>query len=137
MTRDLFFHIITTIFFTDKLLLRTFLTEVMALRDGLRVAWEQGCRRLICESDCLELVRNLANVDWVSMHSHGGILREIRDMMGWSWKIDISWIAIEGNMVADWLAKRGSSLVSSGIHELALPPPELKILLLKDSLGVS
>lgn len=103
----------------------------ISLGCGLRLAWERGCRRLLCESDCRELVNNLADLEWVRGHSHRAILGEICDMLHWNWRIELSWVAREGNLVADLLTKRGLFLSTSGILVMDVPPIELQIILLK------
>lgn len=113
-----------------------FLAEAMALRDGLRLAWERGYRCLLCESVCKELVNNLDDMEWVRVHVHRATLSEIQDMLRWNLRVELSWVAWEGYMVAYWLAKRGPFLPTTGIHEIEVPHSELKILLLKDFLSV-
>lgn len=115
----------------------SFLAEALALRDGLRLAWDNSIRKLICNSDCKELIDAIADPSCASFHAHGWVLREIHALMTRNWRVELSWCCRDVNMVADCLAKRGSLLPVAGYSALATPSPELEVLLLKDIIGFS
>ncbi|XP_057442373.1 uncharacterized protein LOC130734086 [Lotus japonicus] len=114
-----------------------FCAEALALRDGLRLAWERGFRKIICESDSLEVVKVVQHGGRFDTHVHGQILSEIGELLNRKWRVELGWVAREGNMVADWLAKQGSLLSLCGFNVVDVTPPGLGLLLLKDSLGVA
>lgn len=62
-----------------------FYAEALALCDGLRLAWERGFRKLICESDNLELVKTVQQGGSLITHAHGQILSDIRELLNRNW----------------------------------------------------
>lgn len=46
----------------------SFIAQLLALRDGLRMAWDQGMRFLLYESDCMDLVKILVETSCIRYH---------------------------------------------------------------------
>ncbi|XP_057418165.1 uncharacterized protein LOC130712346 [Lotus japonicus] len=113
-----------------------FLAEMLAFRDGLILAWSRGMRKLICNSDCQELINVLMGHTVTVNLPHGHLLNEIRGLLAREWRVEIAWSCRDANNVADWLAKRGSGLLTGGSIVIESPNSELEVLLLKDSLWI-
>ncbi|XP_057456997.1 uncharacterized protein LOC130747949 [Lotus japonicus] len=114
----------------------SFCVEAKALRDGLRLAWDRGFRRLICASDNQELVRILSAPGNIQDQVHDGVVREIHEVLNGDWQVDLSWCRREGIAAADWLARNGSMLPVPEFRIVKFLPPELEVLLLRDSLWI-
>ncbi|XP_057452845.1 uncharacterized protein LOC130744699 [Lotus japonicus] len=110
-----------------------FLENALALCDGLQFAWDRGVRRLVCDSDCQELVTIVADPVRVSFHIHALVLREIRNMLARSKRVEFFWCCRDGNVVANWMVKQGFLLPMIGNRMVEVPPLELEVLLLKNS----
>ncbi|XP_057443884.1 uncharacterized protein LOC130736046 [Lotus japonicus] len=113
-----------------------FLAEALALRDGLRLAWGHGIRKLVCETDCQDLNEVLVDMSRVNRHDHAAVLKDIKELMERNWRITLAWTQRECNTAADWLARQGALSLIPGVIELNYPPPELAIILLRDKLAV-
>lgn len=72
-----------------------FLAEVIALREGLVFAWNQGHREVLCEVDCRELTTVLASSENWRFHAQARLRREIRVLLALHWHTRISWIKIQ------------------------------------------
>ncbi|XP_057426607.1 uncharacterized protein LOC130720041 [Lotus japonicus] len=114
----------------------SFGAQAKALHVGLRLAWDHGYRKLVCNSHNKELVRTLSASGSVQDQVHDGTVREIREAVNGDWRVDLSWCRREGLVAADWLAQTGAMLLGSIFRLLEFPPPELEVLLLRDSLWV-
>lgn len=112
------------------------MAEASAMRAGLLFSWDNDVRRLICESDCLELVKMVTDHVRAQVLIHGSILRDIWEVLDRDWQVHVCWCSRESNSAADWLARRGSWLSMEGLSVLAAPPPELDVIVLRDSLGL-
>lgn len=113
-----------------------FTTEASALRDGLLMAWNQGTRQLLCESDCRDLVDILTNQNQIANHGHVGILLVICELLDRNWRAELSWTPREGNCAADCMARQGYRDRIASFKYLEAPFQELEVFLLQDSLGV-
>lgn len=87
-----------------------FMSEALALRDGLVTAWNHGGRKILCELDCKELVNLIKLPAENAQHAQLALVNDIRQLLRRTWTIEVTWIHREENAVADWLAKRASRL---------------------------
>ncbi|KAL6555157.1 hypothetical protein OROGR_006415 [Orobanche gracilis] len=108
-----------------------FLAEALALLHGLKIAWSKGYRRIVCETDCVELVRAVTETDSERFIE---TIKEIKLLLRREWETSISWIPRESNRAADWLAKKGLHLLNSGVKVIDVADSELETILLRDSL---
>lgn len=111
------------------------LAELLALKHGLALAWDQGFRHVVCEFDALDIV-NLFNANEnLQLHSFAKVVIEIAELLNQNWIVKLLHVFRETNACANFLAKLG--VRSSQPWKTWLdPPPLLGSLLLKDSLGI-
>lgn len=83
------------------------LVELKVIHQGFILAWHKDFRNIICESDCLEVVR-LVNSGTKAFHVYSLVTADIRQVMGWSWESKLVHVYREGNTCADFLAKKGA-----------------------------
>ncbi|XP_057432665.1 uncharacterized protein LOC130725457 [Lotus japonicus] len=107
--------------------------ELQALFHGLTVVWEQGYRRVDCQSDSLAAVTLVESVP-PSTHLYASLIWDIKDLLGRAWTVNLHHTLREGNACADFLAKheagQGDALVV-----IEDPIPGLSLLLLADASG--
>lgn len=98
---------------------------VVALMQGLVIAWEAEARRLVCYSDSamvLELVGGQVN----TTHRYATWICGVREMLRRDWQVELRHTLREGNHVADVLAKLGAQQ-RERIYRLRSPPAELAV----------
>ncbi|XP_057428954.1 uncharacterized protein LOC130722284 [Lotus japonicus] len=83
------------------------MAELLAVAQGLRIAWQYGCRRIVCESDCLNVIESLRKNKSVNLHSCAILLTEVRCMLLEDWEVVFQHVLRDNNTVADLLAKLG------------------------------
>lgn len=110
------------------------LAELLAVRNGLHHAWEEGVRLLICESDSLEVVRLLVERVDHSFHEHARVIEDILQLAKRNWNIQFNHVLREANMCADQLT-RNAARETNLWKTWNVPPSLLKDLLLHDSLA--
>nr|KYP52455.1 hypothetical protein KK1_025575 [Cajanus cajan] len=57
------------------------LAELLALRNGLEVAWECGYREIMCECDALDVVNVVMGLLDLNFHPHARVVLQIRMLM--------------------------------------------------------
>ncbi|KAJ1407950.1 Ribonuclease H-like superfamily [Sesbania bispinosa] len=72
----------------------------------------------------------------VTYHKHAAIIMEIRSLINRFDRFKIQHTLREGNMCADYLAKRGASKTQTLVM-LQEPIPEMSLMLLADASGVT
>lgn len=98
---------------------------VVALMQGLAIAWEAEARRLVCYSDSamvLELVGGQVN----TTHRYVAWICGVREMLRRDWQVELRHTLREGNHAADVLAKLGAQQ-RERIYRLRSPPAELTV----------
>ncbi|KAJ1376166.1 Ribonuclease H domain [Sesbania bispinosa] len=105
------------------------LAELLALKIGLDFAWNIGYRRILCESDSLEVVHLLSCQILPTSAPHQNTLRETNDLLNRNWDVNIKHIMREANLVADNLAKTGSAEDSLSTIFWSSPPAHILSLL--------
>ncbi|KAJ1408961.1 Ribonuclease H domain [Sesbania bispinosa] len=107
--------------------------ELLAMKEGINLAWTKGITSLICETDSLEVVQNLDHFMETTLHPHKDILSLIKELLRRDWQVSIVHVFREANMVADKLSRLGDS-VSSHVSFWRSPPPSVKVLIDQDIL---
>ena len=110
-----------------------FLSELLALEHGLRLAWELGYRSIICATDCQEAITALNTVD-VSSYWACHTIRRVKSLLSQDWSVTIEAIPRDKNAIADALACKASRDGSS--HSVWSYPPAWVVPLLCRSLLV-
>nr|AFK34478.1 unknown [Lotus japonicus] len=117
----------------DNPLASPFMAEACALRDVLRLAWDQGHRKIRCETDCANLVSTLEDGDNLHLHSAYSVLFSIKELLTRNWLVTLNVISRECNKAVDYLAKLGAAAATTDFWVLNQPDVELEVLLIKDS----
>lgn len=97
-----------------------FLAELLAIKQGLPLAWNMNFRKIICESDSLDVINTLLD-------------RSPRVHLQHQWSVSLRHVFRKVNGSAEFLAKLGVRSNSSW-KLWNDPPPGLGSLLLKDVL---
>lgn len=87
---------------------------LLILRDVLQLAWDRGFRKVICDVDCVELVKVIADVEAMQLHTEFLVLNYIRQLMTKEWDVKRNGVHRDSNVVADCLARRGVVACSHG-----------------------
>lgn len=111
------------------------LAELIAVKNGLIHAWQEGARSVQCESDSLDVISLLTNANHLSFHVHGNVTHDIPQLMRRDWTVTFTHALREANMAADFMAKNAVHFAAWMVWRD--PPSLLGSLLLKDSLGCS
>lgn len=90
------------------------LAKAGALSDELRLAWDKGFRRVICEVDCTHLI---SSIDDEENKRFCSVFQEI-SVTGSRLECEFVRIPKDCNMAATFLAKWGSSLRWPSVHYL-------------------
>ncbi|KAJ1418541.1 Ribonuclease H domain [Sesbania bispinosa] len=107
------------------------LVELCALKLGLFIAWDKGCRKLLVDSDSLE-APHIINRGTPSVGTQfGDVILEIVELLHHSWDIKVFHVLREANVIADFLVKLEESVV--GLLVLEHPPLESVELSVTDS----
>nr|KYP65750.1 Putative ribonuclease H protein At1g65750 family [Cajanus cajan] len=106
------------------------LTELLAILEGLKIAWHMGFKTVQCMIDSMDIVQSLLHRDQAYLHSHASYLFDIFSLVDKPWTMNFLWIDRDRNCSADALAKLGA--LSSPVFEYWTSPPPfvLKWLLL-------
>ncbi|KAJ1424080.1 Ribonuclease H-like superfamily [Sesbania bispinosa] len=81
---------------------------MLAIRNGLELAWSLGCRHLVCECDALEVVEVLNGITNVDFHPLARVVLQVKNLLCREWVVTILHIYRDANSVADSLAKLGA-----------------------------
>lgn len=104
-----------------------FTVKVAALREGLLLAWNQGYRNVVCEVDGSNMVLVLKSAGAWRFHEQTLLLQGIWDLLDRDWIVRLASVHCDGNVVADWMAKKASSMTILGIQLVEHPSPELEL----------
>ena len=80
--------------------------ELVALKVGLQVAWDQGIRVLECVSDSKTIVDFILK-EMSPYHLYAPIIHDIKTILSREWIVSLCHSYREGNQSADLLAKQG------------------------------
>ena len=109
--------------------------ELLALRFGLQLAWQHGFRKIICEVDCMEVVRLVLH-ETSSFHRYVAIIRDIQSLLSRDWHCVLHHVYREENQATDFLARLGAADVCQE-RVWDHPPVGLEHLLFADLAGVA
>ncbi|KAL9449909.1 hypothetical protein AB3S75_011776 [Citrus x aurantiifolia] len=109
--------------------------ELWGLLHGLRVAWENGFRRIQVGVDNKSVVHLLAMAS-VPENENATLIKGIRKLLERDWIVQLEHVYREANYAADFLDSY--SLNSPiGLHVLFSPPPAIVGLLCKNAYGIA
>ena len=97
--------------------------ESWALLQGLKMARENGARRLIIELDSLAVYRWIRGLEEIN-NSLTNVIQECKDYINKDRLISIKHVYREGNQVAEWMAKLALNSPNSIIARWKKPPKE-------------
>ncbi|KAJ1405719.1 Ribonuclease H domain [Sesbania bispinosa] len=98
--------------------------ELVALMKGLHFAWENSFRKLICETDSLEVVHLITNYSEEVQSPFHDTLRSLMMWLDRDWDVCVKHVFREANLVADRLAKlRNRGVI--GVSFWTIPPLEV------------
>ncbi|KAF2322314.1 hypothetical protein GH714_011079 [Hevea brasiliensis] len=95
--------------------------ELIGISFGLQLAWLNGFRRVIVESDSLKAVKLINNERDISLHPLAALIQDCRRLMKMDWDCYLSHIYREQNFCADSLAKQshaGTTTIVFGSHSV-------------------
>ena len=105
--------------------------ELLAILHGLSLAWELGYRKIICETDSLEVFNLVTAASTPSRHSCHQILQDTKMLTLNSWVLRFSHVICAANSAADYLAKCGAAS-NTAVAQWAGPDSKLSLLLHRD-----
>ncbi|XP_057457065.1 uncharacterized protein LOC130747971 [Lotus japonicus] len=86
-----------------------FKAEALALRGVLQLAWDKGFRQVICDVDCVDLVKIVVDPEAVQLHTEFLVLYSIRQLISMEWDVKLNDVHRDSNAIADYLAWRGAA----------------------------
>ncbi|KAK1584321.1 hypothetical protein Q3G72_031946 [Acer saccharum] len=109
--------------------------ELWGLFEGLTVAWNDGIRRLIAETDSLETVQLITN-DTNPNHPLFSLIQSCKHIVNADWSCRVQHVYREGNRLADGLAHMGHSMKNEFLF-FEDPPPEVADVYFDDCRGLA
>ncbi|CAJ2666519.1 ribonuclease H [Trifolium pratense] len=107
--------------------------ELLAIHNGLMLAWDIGYNDVSCRSDCKKAL-SLIQDPIFPTHKYVGIIVSIKELISRDWAVSFVHIYREANQCADFMAKLGANAMDCfGIFPE--PPACLASLLLSDAMG--
>ncbi|KAK4268336.1 hypothetical protein QN277_025008 [Acacia crassicarpa] len=95
--------------FSEPVKVETILhVELLAIKKGLELAWNKGCRNVICETDSKDSLKLIKRAS-TNVHMFRKVIGEIQKICERKWeRVELVHVLREGNQCADYLAKFGS-----------------------------
>ncbi|KAL4292566.1 hypothetical protein AHAS_Ahas18G0040900 [Arachis hypogaea] len=112
-----------------------FLAELWGVKNGLKLAWTMGFKRVVVEIDSAAVVSLLNGGKKLESHPNANV-REINDMRRKDWNIFFVQNYRESNRCADYLAKMSLKIEPNFVF-WDMPPPEVVRILNEDNRGVT
>ncbi|KAF1898310.1 hypothetical protein Lal_00033077 [Lupinus albus] len=81
---------------------------VLWVEEGLRLAWNLGCKQIILEYDCLEAIQIISEDIHIRLQQIGKVVYEVRSWLSRDWLAEINFVVHEANQVANFMSKLGS-----------------------------
>ncbi|CAL8994261.1 unnamed protein product, partial [Prunus brigantina] len=107
--------------------------EAEAVLEGLLLAKEENCQKIILESDSMEVISCMRNVNLRGNWRIIPFILEIRRLSSWFISIKWEWISRQANQAAHAAAALSNMRVRT-IRWASQPPPSLVLVLAKDGL---
>ncbi|KAF2289565.1 hypothetical protein GH714_037168 [Hevea brasiliensis] len=111
--------------------------ELIGISFGLQLAWLNGFRRVIVESDCLKAVKLINNEEDIFFHPLAALIQDCRRLMKMNWHCCLSHVYREQNFCADSLAKQSHGLQIQELVVWDSPPWKVLRFLNDDKFGVN
>ena len=97
------------------------MAELRGILTGLQIAWKEGFRNVIMESDSSASVKMIEdgckeNSDFYDL------IKEIQSLQDFPWKVDIVHVGEKANKEADWMADHSHKLEEGLLIEFIDPP---------------
>ncbi|KAL6555008.1 hypothetical protein OROGR_006266 [Orobanche gracilis] len=105
-----------------------FMAELLGIVRGLYLAWSCGGRKIICETDNLDVATCLNRSGPTNLHSCAALLAEVRYWLNKDWEVLIKHISRDLNHVADELARIGMRNKDFFKRWISPPPSVIKLL---------
>ncbi|XP_057419070.1 uncharacterized protein LOC130713312 [Lotus japonicus] len=113
-----------------------FKAEALASPDVLQLAWDRGFRKVICDVDCIDLVKVITDAEAVHRHSEYLVLSSICQLLAKQWDVKLNSFHRDSNVVADYLARRGANEIFPGFWIFDSLDPDIEYLLLKNLMSI-
>ncbi|XP_057425605.1 uncharacterized protein LOC130718968 [Lotus japonicus] len=107
--------------------------ELLAIFNGLSIAWERGCRVVECQLDTLNAVTLVKSKPTWS-HLYASLVWDIIEMLQRPWRVELHHILREENACADELAKHRAHQ-EEAFFAIENPLEGMSFLLLADVVG--
>lgn len=85
------------------------LAELIAIKKGLNLAWDEGYRRIWCESDSFEAINIIEDTHRRKYHKYACVIEDILSLLRRNWHVKIKHVFRESKTCADFLAKHGDT----------------------------
>jgi ribonuclease HI len=106
--------------------------ELLAIQNGLMLAWDFGYNNVSCRSDCKEAL-SLIQEPVFKPRKYIGIIDSIKELISRDWIVSFALTCREGNQCADFMAKVGANVMDC-LRIFPEPPACLGSLLLSDAM---
>ncbi|CAN1172287.1 Putative ribonuclease H protein At1g65750, partial [Linum perenne] len=108
-------------------------SELRAIVEGMKLAWNKGIRRLRIQTDSKDAVTILSKPYSVN-NQHASLIAQLSELSSSDWQVSIHHIYRKANYAADHLANLGHSL-DLGVHLFDFPDVSLQYWLRFDLFG--
>jgi ribonuclease HI len=105
--------------------------ELIAILNGLSLAWFIGIRDVSCRSDCLQALKFITD-STLQPGEYYDIVDSIRELLSRDWFVSFEHTYREGNQCADYMAKLGANGMNC-MKRYSEPPIFLDSLLMSDA----
>lgn len=85
------------------------MTELLALCNGLSLAWDKRFKKLIVKMDSFKSIRLVLRYDYGNLRLANVVL-QCQRLLHSNWKVKLQYVWWEGNQVVDKLAKLSESV---------------------------
>lgn len=110
--------------------------ELLAILNGLSIAWNIGVRNVSCRSDCMKALSLILDPTSHPHDKYAEIIYSIKELVSRDWSISFAHTYREGNQCADFMAKLGANAMVHDIGIFSEAPHCLLSLLSTDAKGV-
>ncbi|KAL4305465.1 hypothetical protein AHAS_Ahas16G0081000 [Arachis hypogaea] len=112
-----------------------FMAELCSVKKGLEITWTMDFRKIVVEIDAGAVIKLLNKGESLASHPNA-VVREIYELKKRNWNIHFIQIYREGNMCADYLAKKSLTMEADFIF-WDIPPSDLRRIISDDERGVT
>ena len=83
------------------------LPELLDIKHGLVLAWNQGYRKIICNLDCINASRRIHDGNFI-FQKLGVVIVDTKKLLSREWEVHLLHLLREANSCADFMAKHGA-----------------------------